>query len=62
MFEVKLAGNRANSLLQDHDEWERVARAQIEHSHYLRESAPQGFYDCLSEAFDLGCDRLAAKS
>ena len=49
---------KANMLLSDEDEWERVARAQIAHSHYLRETAPGGFYDCLGQASAAGQKRL----
>ncbi len=50
---------KANSLLSDPEEWERIARLQIAHSQYLREQAPEGFYDCLAEASRTARSRMA---
>lgn len=55
---VQKFARKADRLLKDHEEWERVARAQISHSMYLRDTAPQGFYDCLSEAFEIAQARM----
>lgn len=52
---------KAGLLLRDHDEWERIARLQGAHSRYLCETAPQGFYDCLNEAYTTAQARITKK-
>lgn len=51
--EPRALAQRAVEVLRDPAEWEAVVRAQIAHKAWIRETAPQGFYDCLAEAVDL---------
>jgi len=53
--DMKSLVRKGTTLLQDAAEWEAVVRSQIAHKAWIRETAAQGFYDCLCEttkAFD----------
>lgn len=61
VFEIdNIAGfaDMAVSLLQDRDQWVNIARRQIAHTDWIRQTSVQGFHDCLEEAARLGHQRL----
>lgn len=48
----------ATLLLNNRTEWIRIVQLQFAHTKWIYETSPQGFYNCLSEAFTLGVKRV----
>lgn len=50
--EMKALARKGAELLRDSAAWEEVVRSQIAHKAWIRETAVQGFYDCLAETVE----------
>lgn len=50
--EMKALARKGAALLREDAAWEKVVRSQIAHKAWIRETAAQGFYDCLTEAME----------
>jgi hypothetical protein len=48
----------AVKLLQDGDLWVQIVNRQFDHTHWILETSAQGFYDCLTEAYQSGIVRI----
>lgn len=49
----------ATRLLNDLEFWTSTVHSQFAHTNWIRDHAPEGFYDCLREACRIGADRLS---
>lgn len=50
--DMKALARKGAALLRDSAAWEEVVRSQIAHKAWIRETAAQRFYDCLSETVE----------